>query len=69
MIAVAEESNTLDTVLVGIASDVEKETARKLELMVKLLEPLLLMIMAAIVLFVVTALLLPIMKMSSALRH
>ncbi len=69
MIAVAEESNTLDTVLVGIASDVEKETARKLELMVKLLEPLLLMIMAAIVLFVVMALLLPIMKMSSALRH
>jgi general secretion pathway protein F/type IV pilus assembly protein PilC len=69
MIAVAEESNTLDTVLVGIAGDVEKETARKLELMVKLLEPLLLMIMAAIVLFVVMALLLPIMKMSSALRH
>ncbi len=68
MIAVAEESNTLDSVLVGIATDVEKETTKRLELMVKLLEPMLLLVMAAIVLFVVMALLLPIMKMSSALR-
>ncbi|MBX3416076.1 MAG: type II secretion system F family protein [Pirellulaceae bacterium] len=68
MIAVAEESNTLDTVLVGIAVDLEKETTRRLDLMVKLLEPLLLLIMAGIILFVVMALLLPIMKMSSALK-
>lgn len=65
MIAVAEESNTLDTVLVNIAEGLEKETTRRLDLMVKLLEPLMLMVMAVVVLIVVIALLMPIMKMGA----
>ncbi|MEZ6093081.1 MAG: type II secretion system F family protein [Pirellulaceae bacterium] len=67
MIAVAEESNTLDVVLVNIAEGLEKESSRRLDLMVRLLEPLMLIVMAVIILFVVMALLLPIMNMSSAL--
>ena len=39
MIAVAEESNTLDTVLVEIADGLERRTQRRLDLLVRLLEP------------------------------
>ncbi|PHS14003.1 MAG: pilus assembly protein PilC [Blastopirellula sp.] len=67
MISVAEESNSLDTVLVEIADGLEKRTARKLDLTVRLLEPMMLLVMASIVLVVVMALLLPIFKMSSTL--
>lgn len=66
MIAVGEEANTLETVLIGVADSLEKRTARNLELMVKLLEPLMLLIMAGIVLLVVAGLLLPIFKMGQA---
>lgn len=65
MISVAEESNAMDTVLVNVADGLEKRTARKLELMVRLLEPFMLVVMAGIVLFIVMALLVPIMNMSS----
>ena len=66
MIAVAEESNTLEKVLVHIADGLERTTSRRLDLTVRLLEPIMLLIMASIVLFVVIALLLPILKMSSS---
>ncbi len=67
MISVAEESNTLDKVLVEIADGLEKRTARRLELAVRLLEPILLLVLAGAVLCVVIALLLPIIKMSSTI--
>lgn len=67
MISVAEESNTLDTVLVEIADSLEKRTSRKLDLTVRLLEPMMLLVMASVVLVVVLALLLPMFNMSSAL--
>jgi general secretion pathway protein F/type IV pilus assembly protein PilC len=67
MIAVAEQSNTLDTVLIDIADGLEKRTARRLDLAVRLLEPVMLLILASIVLLVVIALLLPILKMSSTI--
>jgi general secretion pathway protein F/type IV pilus assembly protein PilC len=67
MISVAEESNTMETVLVDIADRLESRTSRKLDLFVRLLEPILLLILASIVMMVVIALLLPIMKMSSTL--
>jgi type II secretory pathway component PulF len=67
MISVAEESNTLDRVLVDIADGLEKRTARRLDLVVRLLEPLMLLILAGFVLFVVMGLLLPVIKMSSTL--
>jgi general secretion pathway protein F/type IV pilus assembly protein PilC len=63
MISVAEESNTLDSVLVTIADGLEKQTMRRMDIAVKLIEPIMLLIMAIVVLFVVVALLLPIMKM------
>ncbi len=68
MISVAEESNTLDLVLVNIADGLEKETTRRLDLMVKMIEPLMLMVMAVIILFVVIALLMPIMKMGTVFQ-
>ncbi len=67
MISVAEESNTLDSVLVEIADTLEKQTTRRLDLAVKLLEPIMLLILAGCVLFVVIALLMPIIKMSSTI--
>jgi general secretion pathway protein F/type IV pilus assembly protein PilC len=69
MIAVAEESNTLDRVLVEIADGLERRTVRRLDLAVRLLEPLMLLVLAAIVLCVVIALLMPVIKMSSTIGH
>ena len=66
MIAVAEESNSLEKVLVDIANALEKRSARQLELFVKLLEPIMLLVMAAITLIVVMGLLLPVFRMGSA---
>jgi general secretion pathway protein F/type IV pilus assembly protein PilC len=68
MLSVAEESNTLDDVLINISDGLEKQTVRRLDLMVKLIEPLMLMVMAFIILIVVVALLLPIMKMGSVME-
>jgi general secretion pathway protein F/type IV pilus assembly protein PilC len=67
MISVAEESNTLDKVLVEIADGLEKRTTRRLDLAVRLLEPILLLILAGAVLFVVIALLMPVIKMSNTI--
>ncbi len=67
MISVAEESNTLDKVLIEIADGLEKQTTRKLDLAVRLLEPILLLFLAGAVLFVVIALLMPVIKMSSTI--
>lgn len=64
MISVAEESNTLETVLIDIAESLERRTWRRLDLVVRLLEPILLMLVAALVLVVVVALLLPVFNMS-----
>ena len=69
MISVAEESNTLDTVLVTVSDQLEKTTMRKLDVAVKLIEPIMLLIMAIVVLFVVVALLLQIMKMGSTVGY
>jgi general secretion pathway protein F/type IV pilus assembly protein PilC len=64
MIAVGEESNNLESVLLDIANSLEKRTTRQLELFVRLLEPVMLLVMAAITLVVVAGLLLPVFKMS-----
>ncbi|MFL5241170.1 MAG: type II secretion system F family protein [Gemmataceae bacterium] len=68
MIAVGEESNSLETVLIHIADGLEKRTGRQLDLFVRLLEPVMLLVMAAVTLLVVSGLLLPIFKMSSAVE-
>jgi general secretion pathway protein F len=66
MISVAEESNTLDRVLVEIADTQEARTARQIDLFVRLLEPLMLLLMGAMLLFIAIALLLPILRMATS---
>ncbi|HZZ70918.1 MAG TPA: type II secretion system F family protein [Pirellulales bacterium] len=67
MISVAEESNNLENVLTNISDDLDKRTWRQLDLAVRLLEPLMLLILAGVVLLVAIALLLPVMKMSTSI--
>jgi general secretion pathway protein F/type IV pilus assembly protein PilC len=68
MISVAEESNNLENVLVGIADGLDRRTERQLDLMVRLLEPAMLLVMAVVILFIVVALLLPVIQMSTSLH-
>jgi len=67
MISVAEESNNLENVLINIADGIDRKLGRQLETMVRLLEPAMLMVMGAIVLFVLVALLLPVFEMSTSM--
>jgi len=67
MVAVGEESNSLETVLIHVADSLEKRTTRRLELFVRLLEPMMLLVMAVVTLLVVAGLLLPIFRMSNTL--
>lgn len=65
MIAVGEEANNLEKVLLGIADKQEKLTQRKIDLFIRLLEPIMLLTMAVVILFVVLAILLPVFQSSS----
>jgi len=67
MISVAEESSTLEKVLVSIAESLERRTWRQLDLVVRLLEPIMLLLLAMVVLVLVIALLLPVIKMSTTI--
>jgi general secretion pathway protein F/type IV pilus assembly protein PilC len=67
MISVAEESNTLDTVLVDIAENLERTTFRRLETVIRLLEPVMLLVLAGLVMFVVLALMLPVLNSANTL--
>ena len=66
MIAVAEESNTLDKVLVEIANTQEERTARQIDFTMRMLEPLLLMMMGIMIAFIAIALLVPILRMATS---
>lgn len=68
MIAIAEESNSLEKVLIKVSDSLERRTTRTLELVVKLLEPMMLFLMASVVLVVVLGLLLPIFRMGETVR-
>lgn len=65
MIAVGEEANNLENVLIDISENLDRRTSRQIEMAVRLLEPVLLLLLAAVVLYVVVALLLPILQTSS----
>ncbi len=67
MIAVAEEANNLEQVLVEIADSMEARTTRNLDLFVRMIEPIMLVVMGGIVMFVMAGLLLPILQSSSIL--
>lgn len=68
MITVAEESNRLDKVLLNIADTVERRTNRQVDQAVRLIEPLILCLVAAAIGFLALGLLLPIFTMASTLN-
>ena len=63
MISVAEEANTLDTVLVEISEALERRNWRSLDLAVRFIEPLMLIVLGVVILALVIALMLPLVKM------
>lgn len=67
MVAVAEESNQLEKVLVQIADTVERRTNRQVDQAVRLIEPLILVALAATIGFVAVGLLYPIFTMSQVI--
>ncbi|MEZ6106198.1 MAG: type II secretion system F family protein [Pirellulaceae bacterium] len=66
MIRIAEESNTLDQVLVRIADRMDQRTERKLEVMVRMIEPLMLVLIGGMVMFVIVGVLLPVFDLNSS---
>ena len=68
MIAVGEESNQLEKVLVHTADTVERRTNRQVDAAVRLVEPLLLMFMAGVIGFIALGLLYPIFTMARSMR-
>ena len=68
MIAVAEESNQLEKVLVKIADTVDRRTTRQLDQVVRLIEPLILVLIAGVIGFIAVGLLYPIFTMSDRLH-
>jgi general secretion pathway protein F/type IV pilus assembly protein PilC len=69
MIAVAEEANQLEKVLLQIASTVERRTNRQVDQAVRLIEPLILVVIAGCIAFVAVGLMYPIFTMSRMLRR
>jgi general secretion pathway protein F/type IV pilus assembly protein PilC len=67
IITVAEQSNNLDHVLVDVADTIDRQNSRQIDTMLRLVEPLMLMIMGGLIMFIIAALLLPVFDMSAAL--
>ena len=67
MIAVGESANNLPEVLLTIAQTIETRVDRMLGLFVRLMEPLLLLVLAGVVLFIFIALIVPMLRLSSAI--
>jgi type II secretory pathway component PulF len=65
MISVGESANNLDSVLITIADTVEQRLDRQLSAAVKLIEPVLLLILAAVIGIVAIALVMPMTQLSS----
>lgn len=66
MIRIAEESNTLDEVLVKIADRIDQKIERKLEVLVRMIEPLMLVLIGGMVMFVIVGVLLPVFDLNSS---
>ena len=64
-LAVAEESNPLSPVLDRSAAQLERGARQQIQVALKMLEPVLLLVMAAIVLFIVLALQLPLLELGT----
>lgn len=68
MINVAESANNLPSVLSDVADVTRRRLDRRLQLFLRLLEPALLLLVAGMVVFIFAALVLPMMRMSSAMQ-
>lgn len=69
MFAVGEQANNLDSVMLEVAAILEQRIEKRTDIFVKILEPLLLLVLAAIVLFLVVGLMLPIFDASGAVQR
>ncbi len=67
MIAVGESANNLPEVLLNIAQTIEKRVDRILGLLIRLMEPALLMLLGGMVFFIFVALIVPMLQMSRAM--
>jgi general secretion pathway protein F/type IV pilus assembly protein PilC len=68
MIAIAEESNQLEKVLVQVADKVDRRFGRQVDAAVRLIEPLILAVIAGLIGFAAVGLVWPIFLMSQTLR-
>lgn len=64
MISVGEEANNLEQVLINISDNLERQTNRQLDMLVRMVEPIMLLVMAVIVVYIIFALLYPVLMMS-----
>ncbi len=67
MIRVAEEANNLDHVLISVSDGIDRNTARKIDVMIRLAEPMMLLVMGVLIGFVLIALLLPVFDTMTAI--
>src|SRR4030095_1463980 len=68
MVGVGEESGQLDDMLLKVADIEERQMRARTKTLISLLAPALILVVGALVGFIVIALLLPIFKMSQAIR-
>ena len=66
MIGIAEESNTLETVLINTADTIERHSAQQLDILVRVLEPVMLLMLGVVILFIILALFLPVFGLLEA---
>jgi len=69
MVDVGEQAGELDRMLIRIADRYEIEVDRSIELVFKAIEPILIVVLALFVAFIVFALLAPMMKLMQGLQH
>jgi len=62
MLSVGEQSNRLPTVLLKLADKLEARAQQRLDILLRLLEPALMLVMAVVVGFMVIALLMPVFE-------
>ena len=67
IISVGESANTLPSVLVRLADTLESRIDRSLSMLLRLMEPAMLLAIAAVVMFIFLALVVPMMQLSSQL--
>ncbi len=68
MVAVGEETGSLETTLERIADAYEADTERAMQTLTTMMEPLLIIVMAVVVLVIVMAMILPIFQLSTSLN-